>query len=234
MKVVILVMSLAITASTYAQADTLKLTFARQISRNFNYDTLALFSCQNVPPGLYAIVFKVDNAGKAYDFETNNKSVPSLNLLFIDAIKKTQLSNQSNNLRQGRYLQLVYFNNTIDCNAFRDRNNKIVHPKLDSTIQLTASHDKEIIRLLNIQLSSIETSIWNLQSAGFESSEYTILPIAVINTKKSNGGNVHLNFNNDTRQKEFSKKELKSIEESIRKQKEKKLKERTRTGTQKK
>jgi hypothetical protein len=192
--------------------DSVSLT--NEIRRNFSYDSLYYLSCLNTPPGIYLVKFQVDGNGHFSGFKSNNDSLADLNRLFIDAIQKSSLSPGSISLKKGSYLQSIYFNNVLHCNPYRDKDNNLQVIIPDTTVKFDDNVDKDIAGMLNVQLTSIENSIANLDFQKFGDEKITWLPIVLINNEDPTAYRGP-GFRNDTKQKDFTKAEIDKIQKLI-------------------
>lgn len=212
-----LLILLFVSLSCLAQDRNPGTSLATDIRHNFNYDTLSTFSCLNTPVGVYAIKFRVDKQHRFYDFSAANDSLVHIQRLFIHAIRKSNSSAEARKLKQGTYLQLIYFNNTLSCHPFRNRNNLLITVPPDTSTSVDGNYDKEIISLLSTQLVSIEKTFASLQQSGFTTEPMIWLPPVIIGEKKADMGKP--GFRNDIKP---SPRTTEQIEQKIQEHKKKK------------
>jgi hypothetical protein len=187
----LLIVCCLISAGSIAQSN---LSIAKEISKNFNYDTLPSISCLNVPVGIYLVSFQIDKNRAIKNFVFSNDSLTDLNFLFFEAIQKSIFSGQAK-LKQGKYLQLIYFSNVSFCNENRDKNNKLKIIGTDTATIDFSINDKDIIQQMNLLFASFEKSIINLSKKSF-SGTFTYLPVAIINNVNPNR-KISSGFKND-------------------------------------
>lgn len=195
-------------------------SFADEIRLSFNYDSLSLISCDHAPVGIYAIFFKVSQKGFLNDFAYTNDSLKSLNYLFIDAIKKTNtkilLPSQ---LKEGEYLQLIYFSNSLSCKPqYAKALNVNMQP--DSVLFSSKKINQEVIKILSDQLISIQNSLVEVNKGKFLNKSLNVLPIAFINNDDPNSKNGR-GFQNDIKKFSGDTKEIEDKIESKKRQKDK-------------
>lgn len=206
-----------------AQEDKPLETFAEGIRKAFNYDTLSNFSCENLPIGIYAIQFKVNQKNNYYDIKGVDSSLPYLNSLLIEAIKKASSLHYLKRLEPGDYLQLIYYTNQLGCNTSRNKENLIDLNEdktaiVDSSIM--AIYSKQV-KLLGKWMQSIEKSVQRLSEPDYYLKEQIFLPIAYINNENPNRKK-GWGFKNDTKERKWTKEEIEQLERKIQIEREKK------------
>jgi len=190
-----------------------KLSLAKEIAVNFNYDTLKNFSCKETPPGIYALRFKVSKKNKAYDCKFSNDSLLLLKTLFISALNLS-LEKCNNLISDREHLQLFYYNNYSSC----------VYPQDTSAINLNTIN-KEVAELLSNQLIAIESSIRQLFIN--EKPQLFVLNPVIINNDNPNQPRPKKGFRNDNQKmniSEMSEDRLTRLIENIKKKREAKNK----------
>lgn len=197
----------------FAQENDNSISLSNKIRKNFRYDSLSYLSCLNTPPGIYLVKFQVDGEGQFSEFKANNDSLPDLNQLFINAIRKCSLSG-SDKLKKGIYLQSVYFNNVLYCHPFRDKNNNLQAVLPDTSVKFDNNDSREVAILMNNHLRSIENSIANLDFQKFVNESMIWLPIVIIDNQDPNSSRGP-GFRNDIRQNDITSAEIEVIQKLI-------------------
>ncbi|MDP4265243.1 MAG: hypothetical protein Q8941_22145 [Bacteroidota bacterium] len=131
----------------------------------FNYDTLHHVGCSQTPAGIYALTFRVDRKGNAYDIGFSTDSVPVLKNLLVSALR-TCVGKIKNYKTGKKYLQLVYYNYLYSCIYDLDSSANVEHI------------NKQAAEFYSRQVRLIEKSLRNaIQDEG----EFIILKPAIMN-----------------------------------------------------
>lgn len=192
-----------LTASLYADSQTKinnKISFADTVKKYFDYKSLNEAFCNDVPPGIYAMSFRVNKNHIPYDFEFSNDSLKILKLLFVNVIKSSAKKTQLRKNRR-RYLQLFYFNIILNCNSIND------------TTKISNNIYSDLSKLLSSQLSAIETSFQKIIKYIHE---YRVLESIIINDFYSNNWKNEKGFRNDIKKNSKSKDELESLIKKVK------------------
>lgn len=205
-----------------AQGNQSFVTLTEGIRKAFNYDTLSNFSCENLPIGLYAIQFNVDKENNYYDFKGVDSSLPYINSLLIEAVKKSSLLHNLKRLEPGNYLQLIYYTNQLGCNPSRNKENLIIPNEGEASVVdfSIEAINRERVKLLGKWLQSIEKSVQRLNEPDYYLKEQIFLPVAYINNENPNKEK-GMGFRNDIRPSSRTKEEIEDLERKIQIEKEK-------------
>jgi hypothetical protein len=181
-----------------------KASFADTVRKYFDYNSLSGVPCTDVPPGIYALSFRVNRHNVPYDFQCSADSLEALKTLLINAIK---ISAGKAPLKKSKkkYLQFCYFNILLWCNSSGD------------TTKLNDNIYSDLSKLLSTQLSAIEKSF---KTSIKKADEYHVLEIVNINDNNPNIRKNEIGFRNDTKSSTLlTKEEVEMIIKEIEKRK---------------
>lgn len=99
-----------------------------------------------------------------------------------------------------------------------DKNNSLSVFQRDTTNSISINY-KEVSKILSDVISSIETSVIQLQKKVISNSGTLILPFAIINNENPNWNKNNPGFKNDIRQKTMTKAEIDTLEKLIEQRK---------------
>lgn len=212
MKKLFVLVALFSFATTYSQKLQNLFSLSDSIKKYFNYDTLKNFSCNETPPGIYIIRFKINNKNQVYDYKFSDNSLTLLRNLFESALNLS-LSKKSSLIIDKEYFQQVYYNNYSWCIY-----------QHDTTVKKIISIDKEVSEFLSNQIIAIENSIDRISLD--EKSEVIVLNPVVINNVNPNRSTQKY-FYNDYRKgdiRELTNDKLEKLIEEVKRRRDAKAK----------
>lgn len=141
-----------------------KINFKDTLQSYFDYSKLNGYACNNFPPGIYSITFKVDKYKNADDFTFSDESLRILNNILEETIKLSvkKVALDGNEMK---YLQLIYFDVRAWCKVETDST------AIDKNIY------KEVSNILLSRLHSIENSFKKII---YSPDEFIVLKTVII------------------------------------------------------